>query len=105
MSPLSFALQSEGLTLEKIFTDIPHDAGAVVVYFLMALMAFLIWIGSRRSTVRRYASTPGTPTREALSGEAERTVQPPPSTAAARRSTERARRRSQNRRDRIPWVD
>lgn len=43
---LSFTLLD--LSLAEIVTDIPHDAGAVVVYVLLALFVGMTWAGSRR---------------------------------------------------------
>ena len=37
-----------GLTLSEILSDIPHDAGALVVYVLIAAFVGFIWYGTRR---------------------------------------------------------
>jgi hypothetical protein len=52
------ALQSEGLTLHEIVSDIPHDAGSGVAYLLIGSIVFLCWFGSRRSVIDRYSSAP-----------------------------------------------
>lgn len=36
------------LSLQEILADIPRDAGAILVYVLMAAFAATIWIGSRK---------------------------------------------------------
>ena len=36
-----------GLTLERVLSDIPHDAGAMVIYVLIALFIGFIWYGNR----------------------------------------------------------
>jgi hypothetical protein len=38
-----------GLTLEQVIRELPHDAGAIVVYVLLAVFLVFIWLGSRRS--------------------------------------------------------
>lgn len=35
------------LTLQEILSDIPHDAGAVIVYIMLALFAGFVVYGSR----------------------------------------------------------
>lgn len=42
------ALQDSGLTVHEVIRDIPHDAGAVIAYTLMAGFILLIWRGSRQ---------------------------------------------------------
>jgi len=37
-----------GLTLEGVISNLPHDAGAIVVYVLMIAFIGFIWYGSRR---------------------------------------------------------
>ena len=37
----------EGLTFGEMLRDIPHDAGAIVVYVLMLSVVGFIWYGSR----------------------------------------------------------
>lgn len=37
----------DGLTLRDIVADIPHDAGALVVYALMAVFFGFIWYGNK----------------------------------------------------------
>lgn len=39
--------EDRGLTLREMLADIPHDAGAFVVYGILAFGIFLIWRGSR----------------------------------------------------------
>lgn len=46
------------LTLREIVSDIPHDAGAVVAYALLAIFLGFIWAGSRNKSVPR-APRPG----------------------------------------------
>ncbi len=38
-----------GVTLEAILSNLPHDAGAIVVYILMIAFVGFIWYGSRKS--------------------------------------------------------
>lgn len=40
----------DGLTLTDILSDIPHDAGAVIVYILVLAFAGFVWYGSRHSS-------------------------------------------------------
>lgn len=35
------------LTLREVLADLPHDAGAVVVYLMIALFVGLVWLGGR----------------------------------------------------------
>jgi hypothetical protein len=39
---------SEGLTLERVLQDIPHDAGAFIIYALAAAFIAFIWYGNRQ---------------------------------------------------------
>lgn len=43
---------SGGLTLQRVLQDIPHDAGAIVIYVLMAAFVGFIWYGSRSKPQR-----------------------------------------------------
>jgi hypothetical protein len=43
-------LQEDGLTLREILTNIPHNAAAIVVYVLLAVLVGFIWYGSRNSS-------------------------------------------------------
>lgn len=36
------------LTLHEVLADVPHDAGAIVVYLMMALFVGFIWLGRSR---------------------------------------------------------
>lgn len=36
------------LTFREVLADIPHDAGAVIVYLLLAVFVAMTWAGSRR---------------------------------------------------------
>ncbi len=56
MNVLLMALQFGGLTLGDILTDIPHDAGAVLVFLLVGGLTFLVWFGSRRDVIERYGA-------------------------------------------------
>jgi hypothetical protein len=49
------------LTLRGVIADIPHDAGAIVIYLLLALFIGFIWAGSR--------GRPDTATRSRPAGE------------------------------------
>lgn len=40
-----------GLSLEGVIRNLPHDAGAVVVYVLMIAFIGFIWYGSRKPPV------------------------------------------------------
>ena len=53
MYTLAF-LALQGLTLEKVIAEIPHDAGAVLVAILLGLFIFFTWYGSRASVIARY---------------------------------------------------
>lgn len=55
MFPLFFA-QSSGTGIGEIISGIPHDAGAVIAYLLLGLVVFLIWFGSRKSTIEKYSA-------------------------------------------------
>jgi hypothetical protein len=35
------------LTLQEVVADIPHDAGAMIVYLLLGAFVGLVWYGSR----------------------------------------------------------
>lgn len=37
------------VTLSAVVADIPHDAGALVMYGVLALFIAFVWIGNRRS--------------------------------------------------------
>ncbi len=37
----------DGLTMGEMLQDIPHDAGAIVVYALLLAFVGFIWYGSR----------------------------------------------------------
>ena len=39
-----------GLTLERVLRDIPHDAGAMIIYVLIALFIGFIWYGNRQKS-------------------------------------------------------
>lgn len=39
-----------GLTLERVLNDIPHDAGAIVIYVLLAVFIGFIWYGNRHKS-------------------------------------------------------
>ena len=39
-----------GLTLERVLSDIPHDAGAMIIYVLIALFIGFIWYGNRQKS-------------------------------------------------------
>lgn len=45
-----------GLTLKEVILNIPHDAGAAVVYVLMGLFVFFTWWGSQPDVIERYAA-------------------------------------------------
>lgn len=40
----------DDLTYSEVFQSIPHDAGAVLVFVLVAVSVYLIWRGSRGRT-------------------------------------------------------
>lgn len=46
---LTMVSQANGLTLEEVISDIPHDAAAIVVYVLIAGSVYLLWWANRRS--------------------------------------------------------
>jgi hypothetical protein len=45
------------LTLAEVIGDLPHDAGAILVYVLLALFIGSIWHGSRRKSAGASASS------------------------------------------------
>lgn len=46
----SIMLQAEdGLTLRGLISDIPHDAGAIVVYVMLLGFGWLIWRANRKN--------------------------------------------------------
>ena len=47
-----YLLSLAELTLRDIVTNIPHDAGAVIVYVMLGTFGFLMWKGSRRRSPR-----------------------------------------------------
>ena len=51
----------DGLTLRDIVADIPHDAGALVVYAFMAIFLGFIWYGNK--------ARPKSPSKEASHGD------------------------------------
>ena len=53
---LSFILLD--LTLREIFTDIPHDFSAIIVYVLMVLLVGFVWYGGRGSSAADTQATP-----------------------------------------------
>lgn len=38
----------EGLTLREVFTDIPHDVPAMVVYVMVAAAIYILWRANRK---------------------------------------------------------
>lgn len=38
----------EGLTLREVFTDIPHDGPAIVVYVMVAVAVYILWRSNRK---------------------------------------------------------
>lgn len=44
------AVQSDGLTLERIISGIPHDGPAIVIYVMLVAFVGFIWMGSRRKS-------------------------------------------------------
>jgi hypothetical protein len=42
-------LQDDGLTIAEVIRDMPHDAGALIVYALVAGFVIMIWRGSRKA--------------------------------------------------------
>ena len=48
MFTLSLLQGDDGLTLREVIADIPHDAGAVAVYLLLALYIGFVWYGNRK---------------------------------------------------------
>jgi hypothetical protein len=44
------AAVDDGLTLGEVVRDLPHDAGAIVVYVLMLGFIGLMWYGNRRKS-------------------------------------------------------
>jgi hypothetical protein len=44
------AVQQDGLTLDTIIRDLPHDGPALVIYAMLAICGILIWKGSRRGS-------------------------------------------------------
>ena len=55
-----FAMILLELTLRDVVSDIPHDAGAMVAYALLAIFIGFIWAGSRGKPGPR-APRPGSP--------------------------------------------
>lgn len=52
--------EGSGLTLKQVLQDIPHDAGAIIVYLLIAGFAFMLWYGNRPEVVKRFENrSPG----------------------------------------------
>lgn len=41
-------IANDGLSLAEVLRDIPHDAGAMVVYVLLLAFVGFIWYGSRQ---------------------------------------------------------
>jgi hypothetical protein len=48
-------IQDDGLTFREVISGIPHDAGAVLAFVLIALFVGAIWLGSRNTAA---AETP-----------------------------------------------
>jgi len=46
----------QGLTLQDVIDDLPHDAGAFIVYTLLLLFIASIWYGSRGGGKRKAAA-------------------------------------------------
>ena len=44
------AADNDGLTLDRILSDIPHDTAAIIVYVMIAIFAGFIWMGSRKKS-------------------------------------------------------
>lgn len=42
------AVQQDGLTLDTVIRDLPHDGPALVIYGMLAVFIIAIWRGSRR---------------------------------------------------------
>lgn len=45
---IAAALQDDGLTFGDVLRNLPHDAGALVVYGLVIAFVGFIWHGSRQ---------------------------------------------------------
>jgi len=43
-----------GLTWKQVLQDIPHDAGAIIVYLLIVGIGFVMWYGNRKDVIKRY---------------------------------------------------
>jgi hypothetical protein len=58
----ALALLAEGstsLTWKDVLQDIPHDAGAVIVYLMIIGFGFVLWYSNRPSVAKRYHSGEG----------------------------------------------
>ncbi|MBR9988919.1 MAG: hypothetical protein KFH98_04140 [Gemmatimonadetes bacterium] len=51
MFAIAVAVQSGGLTLHEIISDIPHDGASLVVYLMLLAFVGFIWAGSRKKSV------------------------------------------------------
>jgi hypothetical protein len=70
-------IQDDGLTFREVIGGIPHDAGAILAFILIAIFIGVIWLGSRNT------ATPPPPEDQA----------PSPAPAGERKSPVKAARK------------
>lgn len=56
--------EGSGLTWQQVLQDIPHDAGAIIVYLMIVGFGFMLWYGNRPGVMKRF----GDQTAEAEQG-------------------------------------
>lgn len=62
------ALSAFDLSLHEVLGNLPHDLSSVLVYALLGSFVWLIWYGSRESTIKRHRSNEGSDPAVTTSG-------------------------------------
>jgi hypothetical protein len=61
-------IQDDGLTFREVISGIPHDAGAILAFILIALFVGAIWLGSRSTGAPQLAPPDSLPQNPAPAG-------------------------------------
>jgi hypothetical protein len=61
-------IQDDGLTFREVISGIPHDAGAILAFILIAVFVGAIWLGSRSTGAPQLAPPDSQPQDPAPAG-------------------------------------
>jgi hypothetical protein len=87
-------IQDDGLTFREVISGIPHDAGAVLAFILIALFVGAIWMGSRNTATAQTPPPESQPQKPAPAG-----AQKNPAPAGAQKSLAGAQKKPARRPD------